>query len=115
MMKQIVLSLVIGLLIGAFAGHFQASKYDEDKMKESEARIDALTKNLAAEQDNSTKTLARLQAVEDQKKKIDRKIKGDFDELQKTNSEITDVVNRLKAQVHILRKALCDYNSDFCA
>jgi gas vesicle protein len=113
--KQIILSLVIGLVVGTSAGYLLASKYDEDKMKESESRIDALTKNLAAEQDNSKKALARLQAIEDQKKKIDQKIKGDFDELQKTSTGITDVVKRLKEQVHILRKALCDYSSDFCA
>ena len=115
MIKQIVLSLVIGLFVGTFAGYSLASKYNEDKMKESEIKIDALTKNLAAEQGNSKKTLERLQVIEDQKKKIDQKIKGDFDELQKTNSEITDVVKRLKAQVHILRKVLCDYSSDFCS
>ena len=115
MIKQIVLSVAIGLLVGALAGYSLASRYDEDKMKESESRIDALTKNLAAEQDSSKKILARLQAIEDQKKMIDQKIKGDFNDLQKTNTEITDVIKRLKAQVHILRKALCDYSSDFCA
>lgn len=115
MEKKIVLGVVICLLVGAFAGYSVASKYDDGKMKENENRIDTLTKDLAALQDKSKNALARLQTIEDQKKIVDQKIKGDFDELQRTNTEITDVIKRLKAQVQILRKVLCDYSSDFCA
>lgn len=114
-MKNIVKSLVIGLCIGSFAGYLLMTNYDDVKMKQLESKIDTLTKDLVAEQQKARDSLSRLQDIEDQKKKIDQKLKGDFDELQKTNTEIKDVVKRLKVQVQILRKALCDYSSDFCA
>jgi septal ring factor EnvC (AmiA/AmiB activator) len=113
--KQIVSSLLIGLLIGTFAGYSLLTKHDDGRMKELESNIETLKKNLAAEQDNAKKSLAELQAVEDRKKIIDQKIKRDFDELRRTNTEVTDVVKRLKVQVTILRKVLCDYSGDFCA
>lgn len=114
-MKNIVTSLVIGLCIGVFAGYSLMANHDDGKMKQLENKIDTLTKDLSAEQQKARDSLARLQAIEDRKKIIDQKIKGDFDELQTTNTEIRDVVRRFKVQVQILRKALCDYSSDFCA
>jgi septal ring factor EnvC (AmiA/AmiB activator) len=114
-MKTIVVTLVIGLCIGIFSGYLFTTNHDDGKMKQLESKIDTLTKYLAAEQQKALDSLSRLQSIEDQKKIIDQKIKGDFDELQKTNTEIRDVVRRFKVQVQILRKALCDYSSDFCA
>ncbi len=114
-MKTIVTTLVIGLCIGTFSGYLFTTNRDDGKMKQLESKIDTLTKDLAAEQQKSLDSLSRLQAIADRKKIIDQKIKGDFDELQKTNTEIKDVVKRFKAQVQILRNALCDYSSDFCA
>jgi septal ring factor EnvC (AmiA/AmiB activator) len=114
-MKNIVASIVIGLCIGKFAEYLIITHHDDGKMKQLESKIDTLTKDLDAEQQKALDSLSRLQAIEDQKKKIDLKIRGDFDELQKSNTEIKDVVKRFKAQVQILRKALCDYSSDFCA
>jgi septal ring factor EnvC (AmiA/AmiB activator) len=113
--KQIVSSLVIGLLVGAFASYSLLTKHDDSRMKALESNIETLNKSLADEQDNAKKSLAALQAIEDRKKIVDQKIKGDFDELRRTNTEVTDVVKRLKMQVTILRKVLCDYSSDFCA
>ena len=113
-MKNIVTSLVVGLCIGSFAGYWFMTNHDDAKMKQQERKIDSLTNDLAAEQQKARDTLSRLQDIEDQKNKIDQKLKGDFDELQKTNSEIKDAVKRLRVQVQILHKALCDYSSDFC-
>jgi septal ring factor EnvC (AmiA/AmiB activator) len=113
-MKNIVASIVIGLCIGTFAEYLIITHHDDGRIKQLESKIDTLTKDLDAEQQKALDALSRLQAIEDQKKKIDLKIRGDFDELQKSNNEITDVVKRFKVQVKILRKALCDYSSDFC-
>lgn len=113
-MKNIVKGLVIGLCIGSLGVYSYMTNHDDVKMKQQEREIDTLTKSLAASQQEARDSLSRLQDIEDQKKKIDQKLKGDFDELQKTNTEIKDVVKRLKVQVQILHKALCDYSSDFC-
>ncbi|MGA7595851.1 MAG: hypothetical protein WCA64_11715 [Gallionella sp.] len=114
-MKNLVTGLVIGLCIGAFSGYLLTANHDDGQLTQLESKIDTLTKDLSAEQQKALDSLSRLQAIEDRKKQIDQKIKGDFDELQKSNTEITDVVKRFKFQVQILRKALCDYSSDFCA
>ena len=113
-MKNIVKGLVIGLCIGSLGVYSYLANHDDVKMKQQEREIDTLTKSLAASQQEARDSLSRLQDIEDQKKKIDQKLKGDFDELQKTNTEVKDVVKRLKVQVQILHKALCDYSSDFC-
>ena len=113
-MKNIVKGLVIGLCIGSLGVYSYMTNHDDVKMKQQEREIDTLTKSLAASQQEARDSLSRLQDIEDQKKKIDQKLKGDFDELQKTNTEVKDVVKRLKVQVQILHKALCDYSSDFC-
>jgi septal ring factor EnvC (AmiA/AmiB activator) len=112
-MKNIAKGLVIGLCVGSLGAYSYMTNHDDVKMKEQERKIDSLTKDLAAEQQKAVESLSRLQDIEDRKKEIDQKLKGDFDELQKTNTEIKDVVKRLKVQVQILHKALCDYSSDF--
>jgi septal ring factor EnvC (AmiA/AmiB activator) len=114
-MKTIVVTLVIGLCIGIFSGYLFTTNHDDGKMKQLESKIDTLTKDLAAEQQKALDSLSRLQSIEDQKKIIDQKIKGDFDEFQKSSAGIHDAVKKLKVQVQFMRKALCDYSSDFCA
>lgn len=112
--KKIATGLVIGFLAGAFAMYALVPLHNDEKMKELETNIDALTKKLAVEQKNAGDSIAALQIMEEQKKKTDEKIKGDFDELQRTTAGITDAAQKLKVQIKILHSVLCDYSNDFC-
>ena len=113
-MEKIAAALFVGVLAGSLAGYWLSPKPSDARMHDLEQQIAAKQQELSRQQKISQERLDQLNAIEEQKKLNNQKMKESLDELQRTNIEIHNVFERLRAQVKILRTALCNYHNDFC-